>query len=95
MIQIRRDLHKHPELGWQETRTAEKIESALEHLGLEPRVGAQHLRPHEGGAQGLDEDLLLLVAPLAEEVALRGRRAQGVVQGDDAPGRRVCRVDAQ
>jgi hippurate hydrolase len=37
MIEIRRDLHQHPELGWQEVRTAARIESALEDLGLEPR----------------------------------------------------------
>jgi len=37
MIQICRDLHQHPELGWQEFRTASKIESALDQLGLEPR----------------------------------------------------------
>ena len=37
MIEIRRDLHQHPELGWQEVRTAAKIESALEDLSLEPR----------------------------------------------------------
>ncbi len=37
MVQIRRDLHQHPELSWQEVRTAEHIGSALESLGLEPR----------------------------------------------------------
>jgi hippurate hydrolase len=40
MVQIRRDLHQHPELSWQEMRTAERISSALESLGIEPqRVG--------------------------------------------------------
>ena len=36
---IRRDLHRHPELGFQEHRTAGIVESRLRALGLEPRTG--------------------------------------------------------
>lgn len=40
LIELRRDFHKHPELGLQEHRTADKIESYLKPLGLEvSRIG--------------------------------------------------------
>lgn len=39
MVDIRRDLHQHPELGLEEYRTAEKIQSLLEELGIEYRHG--------------------------------------------------------
>jgi len=35
MVEVRRDLHAHPELSFLELRTSEKIASALEGLGLE------------------------------------------------------------
>lgn len=37
MVAIRRDLHKHPELSWQESRTADRICEALERLGIQHR----------------------------------------------------------
>ncbi len=37
MVAFRRDLHRHPELSWEEDRTADQIEEALRALGLEPR----------------------------------------------------------
>ena len=37
LIEIRRDLHMHPELGFEEFRTADRIETYLKTLGLEPR----------------------------------------------------------
>ncbi len=39
MAGIRRDLHRHPELSWQEERTAGVIEGALSDLGLSCRTG--------------------------------------------------------
>jgi amidohydrolase len=39
MIEIREDLHRHPELGNQETRTAGIITAELKRLGLEVRTG--------------------------------------------------------
>jgi amidohydrolase len=39
LVSTRRDLHRHPELGFQETRTAGIVASRLRDLGLEPRTG--------------------------------------------------------
>src|SRR5258705_5056332 len=38
-IEIRRDLHAHPELGFRETRTAGRISEILSDLGIEHRTG--------------------------------------------------------
>ncbi|MFI5696170.1 amidohydrolase [Kribbella sp. NPDC051586] len=38
MVQVRRDLHAHPELGWHEVRTTELLEKQLVEAGLSPRV---------------------------------------------------------
>ena len=38
LIHIRRDLHRHPELGWREFRTCEKIIHELERLGISYRT---------------------------------------------------------
>ena len=37
LIELRRDFHMHPELGFQEHRTAEKVEGYLKDIGLAPR----------------------------------------------------------
>ena len=34
LIDLRRDLHAHPELSWKETRTQERLEAALRHAGI-------------------------------------------------------------
>ena len=41
LIDLRRDLHRHPELSFEEHRTAERLERALDELGIEAveRVG--------------------------------------------------------
>ncbi len=39
LIAIRRDLHRHPELGFQEVRTAGIIADRLRAMGLEPQTG--------------------------------------------------------
>lgn len=39
LVAFRRDLHRYPELSFQESRTAGKVEAALRELGLEPRPG--------------------------------------------------------
>jgi amidohydrolase len=39
MVRVRRDLHRHPELGFQETRTAALVAEKLTNLGLEVQTG--------------------------------------------------------
>ncbi len=39
MVRVRRDLHRHPELGFQETRTAGIVAETLTGLGLEAQTG--------------------------------------------------------
>ena len=34
LVSFRRDLHQHPELSWQEERTAEKISEFFDELGI-------------------------------------------------------------
>ncbi len=39
LIAFRRDLHRHPELGFNEQRTAEKVATALHEAGIEVHRG--------------------------------------------------------
>lgn len=39
LIRLRRDIHKHPELGFQEFRTAALVADTLTEIGLEPQTG--------------------------------------------------------
>ena len=39
LVRVRRDLHRHPELGFQETRTAALVADTLSGLGLEVQAG--------------------------------------------------------
>lgn len=38
LISLRRELHCHPELGWQETGTAERVIGLLKQMGLSPKI---------------------------------------------------------
>lgn len=74
MVSIRRDLHRHPETGWNETRTAGRIEQRLVDLGLRPRrvCGTAVLVEVPARGQGariaLRADIDAL--PIAEETGL-------------------------
>lgn len=53
-IKLRRELHRQPELTWQEERTAATIRASLDELGLDWRACAEHgtvatLAPQAGG----------------------------------------------
>lgn len=56
LVEVRRDLHRHPELSFQEHRTAAVVASRLEALGLTVRRGVGRtgvvadIAPHDGAA---------------------------------------------
>ena len=75
LIEIRRDIHTHPELAFQETRTAGIVAAELSRLGLTPRTGVGRtgvVAEIKGGRPGptlairADMDAL----PIHEETAL-------------------------
>jgi hippurate hydrolase len=76
-IAFRRDLHRHPELSFQEKRTAERIESALDELGIaHRRVAGTGVLAEIPAADGrVDAPLVALRAdtdalPITEETGL-------------------------
>ncbi|MFO7850677.1 MAG: amidohydrolase [Spirochaetia bacterium] len=78
VIELRRDFHKHPELGFQEYRTAEKVEEYLRGLGLKPeRIAETGVSAVlEGKASGAENGPVLLLRadmdalPVTEENAV-------------------------
>ena len=85
MIALRRDLHQHPELSWQETRTASKVCQVLDHLQISYRAGVAGtgvVADIPGGIAGprvaLRADLDAL--PIREETGLSfASRTEGVM----------------
>ena len=75
LVAFRRDLHRHPELRFEEHRTAGRVEEALRGPGLEPRrcagTGVVADLGRGEGATGLGADLDAL--PLQEENAFEHR----------------------
>jgi amidohydrolase len=79
LIEFRRDLHRHPELGRQEFRTTEQLRARLERAGLSPRVlpGGTGLICDIGAADAarprlaLRADLDALPVPDTKKVAYR------------------------
>lgn len=74
LVAIRRDLHRHPELSWQEHRTSDRVFELLTELGFEPRrmvetgVVADLPGPSEVPRVALRADLDAL--PIHEETGL-------------------------
>jgi len=75
IVALRRDLHRHPELAWNETRTATKVCETLDALGIPYRSGVAGtgvVADLEGAARGapvaLRADMDAL--PITEETAL-------------------------
>ncbi len=82
LIEMRRDLHRHPEIAFEEHRTAAKVSDELLRLGLSPRNGV--------GRTGVSADLgtggqRLLVR--ADMDALPLGEASGVDYTSETPGR--------
>lgn len=57
MVSCRRDLHKYPEVGWTEFRTAAKVIKKLQELGYEVRFGEEVIVPSE--QMGVPEEKVL------------------------------------
>jgi hypothetical protein len=76
-IAFRHDLHRHPELSFQEKRTAEQIEKALAELGIKSRrvAGTGVVAEIPSGAGGIEGPMVALRAdtdalPIHEETGL-------------------------
>jgi amidohydrolase len=100
MIQWRRDIHQHPELGGQETRTAKLVADHLRKLGLEVRteVGSTGVvgilrggKPGKTVALRADMDALPVQEPAGLPFA---SKATGKYLGKEVPVMHACGHDA-
>jgi amidohydrolase len=77
LVEVRRDLHAHPELSWEERRTTELVADALSHVGLEPRLlpgtGLMCDVGPEPPTVALRADLDALPIPDTKDVSYRSR----------------------
>ena len=64
MVKCRRDLHRHPEPGWTEFRTAAKVAACLTELGYEVKTGSDVIAPDS-----------MMGVPDAEKLAAEQERA--------------------
>jgi len=86
MVAFRRDIHQHPELSWQEHRTADRIEAHLAALGLQPRrLAGTAVVVDLPGRDGLDPGLQR-VALRADTDALPVHEATGLPYASSRPG---------
>ena len=100
VIDWRRDIHQHPELGEQETRTAALVAAHLRALGLEPRIGLgvtgvaavlKGGRPGPRIAIRADMDAL----PVTEDVDLPfASKARSTYRGEPVGVMHACGHDA-
>lgn len=82
LIEMRRDLHRHPETAFEESRTAAKVSEALRRLDLSPRNGV--------GRTGVTADLGAGGARLLVRADMDGlplTEASGVEFASEIPGR--------
>ena len=57
LIALRRGIHRHPESGWTEYRTASVVMTELQRLGFDVKLGSDVILPEERmGLPGLDAD---------------------------------------
>ena len=99
VIEWRRDIHQHPELGNRETRTAALVAEHLERLGMEVTTGVAHtgvVGILKGGQPGpvvmLRADMDAL--PVEERSGLPfASKATGIYQGEEVPVMHACGHD--
>lgn len=100
VIDWRRDLHQHPELGNHETRTAKLVADQLRKLGLQPRTGIAHtgvVAVLKGGKPGpriaLRADMDAL--PVTEQTGLPfASKVRSTYRGQDVGVMHACGHDA-
>ena len=100
VVEWRRDIHQHPELGNRETRTAKLVAEHLRSLGLEVRTGIAHTgvvgvlrggRPGRVVALRADMDAL----PVTEQTGLPfASTARAVYNGQEVGVMHACGHDA-
>lgn len=100
LIEWRRDIHQHPELGDQETRTAALVADHLRKLGFEVRTGIAHtgvVGILKGGKPGptvaLRADMDALPVKESEGLAFASR-ARGTYKGKEVDVMHACGHDA-
>lgn len=100
LVEWRRDIHQHPELGEQETRTAKLVAGHLRRLGLDVRTGVGRtgvvgvLRGGQPGrtvALRADMDALPVTEPAGLPFA---SKARGIYHGTDVDVMHACGHDA-
>jgi amidohydrolase len=80
LVAFRRDLHRHPELAFQETRTARRAAEAVQELGFETRTGVggtgvvADLRLGDGATVALRADMDALPITETSDVEYRSTR---------------------
>ncbi|RYG85871.1 amidohydrolase, partial [bacterium] len=100
VIAWRRDIHQHPELGDQETRTAQLVADHLKKLGLEVRTGVGRtgvVAVLKGGKPGrtvaLRADMDALPVKEPEGLPFASKATQKYL-GQDVPLMHACGHDA-
>ncbi|MBA2337839.1 MAG: amidohydrolase [Acidimicrobiia bacterium] len=90
MVELRRELHRYPEVGWSEHRTTRKVAERLYDLGLQPRV-----RPEGAGLTVDVGEGLPIVAFRADLDALPVEEATDLPFRSEHPGvMHACGHDA-
>lgn len=91
IIRLRRDIHQHPELSFQEFRTAQLVADTLAELGIEAQTGigrtgvVAHIGPDDGPTIGIRADMDALPILQKSDVPYRSQN-EGVMHacGHDA-----------
>lgn len=86
LIRIRRDLHAHPELGYQEHRTSQVVQRELEAAGVAFKAGLAGGTGVLGHLPGLDDDRAKAVGLRADMDALPIAEQTGVAHASGSPG---------